>query len=149
MTIAFFKTRCLVCWKGFEVPLLPGSSYGETLYYDKTAKTFSYFSWFDNKEIEVQNCVTDFLSKNKEIQYLNDNSKGSTTSQILGLIADGDKECILGYNRCPRCGLKFNWVSDIRTEIKEIGTLQFTHFLNLNNTTRQEYLLNRTKNGLS
>jgi len=146
MTIAYFKSRCLVCWKGFEVPLLPDSSYGDNVYYDKTAKTFSYFSWFDNKEIE--NCLTDFLSKNPKLQFTNDDTKGNTARQIVGLMANGDKECVLGYNRCPRCGLKFNSVSDTRTEIKEIETLNFTNFLNLDNNARQQYLLDRTKNGL-
>jgi hypothetical protein len=146
MTITFFKSRCLVCWKGFEVPLLLDSSYGDNLYYDKSAKTFSYFSWFDNKEIE--NWVTDFLSKKPELQFSNDNTKGNTARQIVGLMANGDKECVLGYNRCPRCGLKFISVSDKRTEIKEIETLIFTIFLNLDNKARHQYLLDRTKNGL-
>ncbi len=146
MKIAFFKSRCLVCWKGFEVPLLPDSSYGDNLYYDKRTKTFSYFKWFDNKEIE--NCVTDFLSKNPNFQFLNDNTKGNTARQIIGLMANGDKECVLGYNRCPRCGLKFNSVSNRRIDTGEIEILNFTDFLNLDNNARQQYLLDRTKNGL-
>ena len=146
MTIAYFKSRCLICWKGFEVPLLSDSSYCNNLYYDKTAKTFSYFSWFDNKEIE--NCITDFLSKNPKLQLLNDNTKGNTTRQIVGLIADGDKECVLGFNRCPRCGIKFNSVSDTKTKEKKIEQLCFTVFFKLNDNERQQYILDRTKNGL-
>ncbi len=146
MTIAYFKLRCLICWKGFEVPLLSDISYRNNLYYDKTAKTFSYFSWFDNKEIE--NCITDFLSKNPKLQLLNDNTKGNTTRQIVGLIADGDKECVLGFNRCPRCGIKFNSVSDTKTKEKKIEQLCFTVFFKLNDNERQQYILDRTKNGL-
>ncbi len=146
MTIAFFKSRCLVCWKGFEVPLLPDSSYGDNLYYDKTSNIFSYFSRFDNEEIN--NCLTDILSKTPEIQILNDNTKGNTARQIVGLMADGDKECVLGFNRCPRCRLKFNSVSNTKTDIKEIGQLSFNHFLKLDNDERQHYLLDRIKNGL-
>lgn len=146
MTIAFFKSRCLVCWKGFEVPMLPDSSYGDNLYFDKKAKTFSYFSWFDDKEI--QNFVTDFLLKDKKLQCLNDDTKGNTIRQIVGLIADGDKECILGYNRCPRCGLKFNSISDKKTVEKEIDKLRFTDFQKLDKNQRQQFLLERIKNGL-
>ena len=146
MTISFFKSRCLICWKGFKVPLLPESSYGENLYYDKKTKKFSYFNWFDNKEIE--NCLTDFLSKNLELQFSNDDTKGNTARQIVGLMANGDKECVLGYNRCPRCELKFNFVSDTRTGTDEIEILNFTDFLNLDNSTQQQYLLDKTRNGL-
>lgn len=146
MTVAFFKSRCLVCWKGFDVPLLPDSSYGDSLYYDKTSKTYSYFSWFDNKEIE--SCVTDFLSKRSELQFINDDTKGNTARKIVGLMTNGDKECVLGYNRCPRCGLKFNSMSEAKTAIKEIGKLSFTDFLKLDSNERQKYLFDRTKNGL-
>src|SRR5574343_551148 len=145
MTITFFKSRCLVCWKGFEVPLLSDISYRDDLYYDKTAKTFYYFSWFNNKKIE--NCVKDFLSKKPELQFLNDDTKGNTARHIVGIMANGNKECVLGYNRCPRCGLKFNLVSDTKTGIKEIEQLSFTAFLKLDNNERHQYLLDKTKNG--
>jgi len=146
MKIAFFKSRCIVCWKGFDVPSLSEISSGDNLYYDKTSKTFSLFKWFDNREIE--SCITDFLSKKTELQLLNDETKGNTTRKIIGRIADGDKECVFGFNRCPRCGIKFNSVSDTKTEVKEIGHLSFTDFLKLDHIGRQQYLQDRTKNGL-
>lgn len=146
MRITFFKSRCLVCLKGSEVPLLSDYSYGDSIFFDKKELKYSYFSWFDNTEIE--SCIKEYFTSNPEIQLLNDNTKGNTAKQIVGLIADGEKEFILNYNRCPRCGLKFIYVSDIKTEIKEIETLQFTCFLNLDNNARQQYILERTKNSL-
>lgn len=142
MKTTFFKSRCLVCWKNFEVPLLPDSSYGDSLYYDKQTKKFSYFNWFDNTEIEK--CIKEFLSKNPKLQFSNDNTKDNIALQIVGFIANGNKECILRY-RCPRCGLKFNSISNTKTGIKEIETLNFTDFLSLDNSAQQQYILNRIK----
>lgn len=146
MTISFFKSRCLVCWKDFRVPLLPDSSYGENLYYDKKTKKFYYFNWFDNKEIE--NCVTEFLSKNQKFKSLNNKTKGNTALQIVGFIANGNKEYVVGYNRCPRCKLKFNFVSDTRTNTDSIEILNFTNFLNLDNSNQQQYIFDKIRNQL-
>jgi len=141
MTLAFFKSRCLVCWKGFEVPKLPDSSYGDQLYYDKRLKTFSYFSWFNNKEIEDN--LAHFLSQKPDLQLSNNNTQGNTSVQIVALIGDGNNECVLGYNRCPRCGLKVTWVFDTKTAVREVQQLKFTKFLKLDKKQRDQYLYNR------
>ena len=146
MTVAFFKSRCLICWKQFEIPKLPDSSYGDNLYYDKKDKTFGYFSWFDNKNIEAY--INSFLSFNDELQTLNDNTKGNTARQLVGLIADGDNECMLGLFRCPRCGFKLTYTSDTRMTFRDINELSFSKFLSLDAGQRNIYLMDRFKNGL-
>jgi hypothetical protein len=146
MVVDFFKSRCLVCWKSSKVPLLTQSFSVYNLYYDISSKTFSYFNWFDNERI--QHFVLDFLSKNPNLQTLNDETKGNTTLHIIALMADGDKEYISGYNRCPRCGLKFNFLSDTKTHKGQIETLHFKDFFGLNDNKRQQYLSDRIKNGL-
>ena len=146
MTISFYKSKCLVCWKGFEVPLLSDSSYGDTLYYDKTNKEYYYFNWFDNKEIE--NSVIDFLNNHQEFQIKNDDDRGNTARKIVGIMADGNKENVIGYNRCPRCGIKFNFVTGRKTEVKEIENLNFSNYLNLDINTRNQILLEKLKNSL-
>lgn len=143
MKIAFFKTRCLVCWKLFEAPVLPDSSYGENLFYDKKQKRFFYFNWFDNKEIE--NCVNDFLFKNNELKSRNYDRKGIKAKKILEFMANDDKECVLSHNRCPRCGLKFNSISNTKTDIREIEEMNFDFFLNLDKNEREKFLLEKAK----
>jgi hypothetical protein len=146
MKVAFFDSRCLICFKGFKVPKLPDSSYGDNLYYDKREKAFSYFSWFENKEI--QDIISNFLSTHSEIQARNDDTKGNTAIKLVGLIADGDKEPVFGFNRCPRCAVKLNYVSNNRTSIDTITELSFYNFCTLNEDRRRKFLSAKTKNGL-
>lgn len=141
--IPFFKSRCLICWKGFEVPLPPHGPGKLYLYCDKSAREFSCFNRFDNQEIE--NVIIEWLSKKPDLQFLNDETKGTTALDIAGLLANGNQECVSGYHRCPRCGLKFNLVSNTKACIKEIRQLTFTNFLQLDSKGRQQYLTDKTK----
>jgi hypothetical protein len=146
MKIAFFKSRCLVCWKSFEVPKLPDMSYGDYLYYEKSRNEFGYFNWMDNQGKE--RIIGLFLDTDPELQFKNDEIKGNVVTKIIGLIADGDWEVILGYDRCPRCKFKFNYVSDRRTQIKNIELLQFYKFDALKEDEQIEYIKEKTRTGL-
>jgi hypothetical protein len=63
-------------------------------------------------------------------------------------MADGNWEPILGFNRCPRCGIKLNSVSNILTEFKEISDLKFVNIFRLNKEEQMQTLVQKTMNGL-
>ncbi|MEM9829013.1 MAG: hypothetical protein AAF944_00165 [Bacteroidota bacterium] len=146
MKTAYFRSRCLVCWKSFEVPKLSDMSYGETLYYEKSIDEFGYFNWIENQDKEK--IISLFLDTDPELQFKNDETKGNIAVKIIGLIADGDWEPILGHSRCPRCKYKFNYVSKRRSQIKNINLLSFKSFDVLKEDEQIEYLKEKTKTGL-
>ena len=146
MTASFFKSRCLICLKGFEIPKIDGKPYDSSLYYDKTQKIFAHFTW-DNKK-EINSLISDFLFANPKFQEKNDDTKGNTVRQLVAVIADGNWEPILGFNRCPRCGIKLNSVSNTVTGFKEISDLTFVNIFRLNKEQQMQTLFQKTKNGL-
>jgi len=146
MTEAFFKSRCLICFKSFEVPKIGCVTYDSSLFYDKTRKLFGHFTW-DNKK-EINDLIGDFLSLNPKAQEKIDETKGIVVRQLVAFIADGDWEPILGFNRCPRCGIKLNSVSNKMITFKEIEELTFKNIFSLKREQQLQTLFEKTKNGL-
>lgn len=146
MKVAFFKCRCLVCWKGFQVPKLPDSSYGDYLYFNKDTKLYSYFSWFNNSSTQdITNLISEFISKNEKLVIANDNSRGKTYGELFGLVSDGNNELINGFNRCPRCNFKLSMDFDTKTDLKEIEELCFTEIRKLDENEIQLLLIEKSK----
>ena len=145
MDFPFFKSRCLICWKSFEVPRARDSMNMTKIYFEKRIKTFGYYTWPTNKIVEDD--VIDFLSLNQKLQIENDNSKGNAVYRLIGFIADGDWEVVLGFNRCPRCGIKLNHISNAPSLTNEVDELRFDNFLGLDRIHHQEELFKKTING--
>lgn len=143
MKIAYFKTRCFVCWKGFEIIQLPDSAYGEYLFIDYKTRVFRYFNWIGNGEIE--NVIKLVLSDNEQLQFENDNTKGNTAIRLVGLLADCNFEPIFGYVKCPRCSTRFHSISNNKTRIGEINELTFEKVSLFSESDKVEYLKNEIK----
>lgn len=143
MKIAYFKTRCFVCWKGFEIAQLPDSAYGEYLFIDYKNREFKYFNWFENGEIE--NVIKHVLAENEKLQLENDNTKGNTAIKLVGLLADFKFEPIFGYVKCPRCSTKFHSFPNNRTRIGEINKLTFEKVSQFSESDKINYLKNEIK----
>jgi hypothetical protein len=71
---------------------------------------------------------------------MNDNKKGTTIVELYAALADGNKEAVLGFNRCPRCGIKYNRVSFKRNYFDDIKLLEFSNFLALKEDEKVTYL---------
>lgn len=105
MNIAYFKIRCFVCFKSFEIPKLPDSAYGEYLFCSDGME-FRHFNWFENKDLK--NTVEYILSNNFELQVENDNTKGRKAIEIVAKLADGDFNSEFRFSKCPRCKNRFH-----------------------------------------
>lgn len=143
MKISYFKTRCFVCWKGFEVALLPDSAYGEYLFIDYKNREFRYFNWSESGETEK--VIKLVFTDNEKLQIENDNTKGNTAIKLVGLLADSDFEPIFGYVKCPRCSTRFHSIPNNKTRIGEINELTFEKVSLLSGNDKIEYLKNEIK----
>ena len=121
---AFFKCRCFICFKSFEVPLLPDSTYGQWLYTNQKGDFYTY----SLKQSEVaETAIQTILDKSPKLQQENDNSKGNTFVKLVGNASNENADPILGYNKCPRCSFKFHSFPKTKTQIKKINHLSLSN----------------------
>ena len=122
MEVAFFKCRCFICFKSFEVPSLPDSTYGQWLFSNQEKKYFTYsLGQSENLELAIQ----ETLVSSKKLQIENDNTKGDTFVKLIALASNENSTPILGYNKCPRCGSKLHSNPNTKIGLKEIRHLSF------------------------
>ncbi len=141
MKVELFKVRCFICFKGFEIPRLPDSLYGEHFFINHDTWEFRYFSWHNSSE--VSNTVEEALKQSFELRCENDNTKGNTTLKLIGKLADGNYEPILGAVKCPRCSLRIQSFPNYRTTQIEVESLTFQYALSLEKPERLKLLLAR------
>jgi hypothetical protein len=134
MNISYFKTRCFVCFKSFEVPRLPDSAYGEYLF-SNDSNEYQHFNWFENENI--RNSVDYILSKNIDLKIENDHTKGNVAIELVGKLADGNFKAESGNSKCPRCKRGFHSHPNIKTNEIEIEALTFSKIQELSLPERE------------
>lgn len=132
MEITVSKARCLICWKGFEVPIFYDVPKNVNLYIDYKNREFRFYNWYTNYNYEIQQIVFAVLEKNNRLQEENDDTRGGTIKKMIGSLADGDFELIYYKVKCPRCNCKIysNHLLANR-EIKKIHSLTFKRIFEL------------------
>ncbi len=132
MEITVSKARCLICWKGFEVPIFYEIPKDLNLYIDYKTREFRFYNWYTNYNYEIQQIIYDVLKKNNRLQEENDDTRGGTIKSIIGSLADGDFELIYYKVKCPRCKCKIYSNSLLTNrENKKIESLTFNRIVEL------------------
>jgi DNA-directed RNA polymerase subunit RPC12/RpoP len=143
MKIEHIKTRCFICWKSYEIGQLIDPNNSEHLYIDYKTREYRYYNWGRNKEIEK--VILLILDNNKKLQTENDNTKGNTAIELIGLLADYSFEPILGYVKCPRCSTRFHSLKKNKTRIGMVGELTFNNISTFSENEKIIYLKNKLK----
>jgi len=133
--VGFFNCRCLVCWKGFQVPGLSDMSYGEFLFFEKSRKVYGYFALLDHEDLlKLVDTLIERHRPKKEFGELD------VYLKIACLISAGNWEPFLKKSKCPRCGLRFNYTSNDVANFKEIEVLSQSSFLKMSEAKKEEFL---------
>jgi hypothetical protein len=105
MKVSIGISKCYICGKRLEVPLIFLLSNDFQFYLNKVNKEIQFYQLKSNPKIEE--IVSKQIDSNDNLIFENDDTKGGTFYRLLGELSDTNLIRFHGNIKCDRCKLSF------------------------------------------
>lgn len=133
--VGFLNCRCLVCWKGFQVPVLSDFSYGEHLFFERNRKVYGHYNLLYHEDL--LRLLDSLIEKHRPKKEF---GKLDTYLKMACLISVENWEPFLKKSKCPRCGLRFNYTSNDVANFRKVEVVNSSNFLKMSKAKKEEFL---------